>query len=126
VKKRNTVSWADVFAHEDGAFRFVGFGGWPFWVWEDGSEGAAAKGGSFSQPPILISKVPPIYPTSARASRVEGVVVLRLRIDKEGRVEKVDIVSGDPLLTQAAIDAARQCGVLNLGNWAANLRSLKR
>jgi TonB family protein len=108
VKKKNAVSWADTFAHEDGAFRFVGFGGWPFWVWGDGSEGGAPKGGSFSQPAILIAKVPPIYPPSARANRIEGFVVVRLRIDKDGRVAKVDVLNGDPLLAQAAVDAARQ------------------
>src|SRR5260370_17520468 len=64
VKKKDSVSWAYTFAHEDGAFRFVGFGAWPFWAWEDGSEGGAPKGGSFSQPAILIAKVSPIYPLS--------------------------------------------------------------
>jgi TonB family protein len=108
VRKKDSTSWADTFVHEDGAFRFLGFGAWPFWVREDGSEGRAPKGGSFSQPPILITQVSPIYPLSARASRIEGVVVVHVLIDKEGRVKKADVVDGDPLLTQAALDAVRQ------------------
>jgi len=108
VRKKDATSWADTFVHEDGEFRFLGFGAWPFWVWEDGTEGRAPKGGHFSQPPILITQVSPVYPVSARASRVEGVVVVRVLIDKEGHVKKADIVNGDPLLAQAALDAVRQ------------------
>jgi len=108
VKKKKSASWADTFTYEDGMFRFAGFGAWPFWVWEDGSEGGAPKGGHFFQPPILISQVAPIYPNSAKANRLEGVVVIHALIDKEGRVKSADIVNGDPLLTQAALDAVRQ------------------
>jgi TonB family protein len=108
VKKKSSVSWADTFAHEDGAFRFVGFGAWPFWAWEDAAEGGAPKGGSFGLPATLITQVPPLYPLSAKARGIEGVVVVRLLIDKEGRVRKAEVVNGDPLLTQAALDAVRQ------------------
>jgi TonB family protein len=108
VKKKDSASWPDMHVHEDGEFRFLGFGAWPFWVWEDGTERRAPKGGGFSQPPILITQVPPVYPLSARASRVEGVVVVRVLIDKEGRVKKADVVNCDPLLIQAALDAVRQ------------------
>ena len=108
VKKKNSVSWADTFAYEDGMFRFAGFGALPFWVWEDGSEGGAPKGGNFSEPPILITKIAPIYPLSAKASGLEGVVIIHALIDKEGRVKSADILNGDPLLAQAALDAVRQ------------------
>jgi TonB family protein len=108
VKKKESVSWADTFVHEDGTFRFLGFGAWPFWVWQDGSEGGAPKGGSFVQHPILISQVPPVYPVSARAHGIEGVVVIRVLIDKDGRVKTADVLSGDAILTQAALDAVRQ------------------
>jgi len=108
VKKKESVSWADTFVHEDGAFRFIGFGGLPFWAWEDGSEGGAPKGGSFFQPAILISRVPPIYPANAKAKGIEGVVVVHVLVDKEGRVKRADVEQGDPLLTQAAVDAVKQ------------------
>jgi TonB family protein len=108
VQRKDTSSWADTFVREDGAFRFLGFGGWPFWVWQDGTEGAAPKTGFFSTPPILISRVNPVYPPEARSKQVEGVVVVRVLVDKGGFVKNAEILKGDPLLTQAAIDAVRQ------------------
>jgi hypothetical protein len=30
-----SVSWMDSYIYQDGAFRFVGRGSWPFWQWED-------------------------------------------------------------------------------------------
>jgi len=33
---------------------------------------------------------------------------VRVRVDKDGRVKKAEVLSGDPLLTQAALDAVRQ------------------
>jgi len=108
VERRNGTSWADTFVHQDGAFRFLGFGGWPFWVWQNGTEGSAPREGRFATPPILISQVDPIYPPGARANKVGGVVVVRVRVDKNGLVEKAEVLSGDPLLAQAALDAVRQ------------------
>ncbi len=108
LKTKESQSWADTLVYEDGAFRFLGFGAWPFWVWEDGSEGEAPKGGSFSEPPTLIAQVSPVYPSSAKARGIEGVVTVLVHVDKEGRVTKADVLSGDPLLTQAALDAVRQ------------------
>jgi TonB family protein len=108
MDKKDSVSWADTFDYEDGVFRFLGFGGWPFWAWEDHSEGGAPKGGSFVRPPVLMKEVAPIYPSSARSSRLEGVVLIHALIDKEGRVKSANILDGDPLLGQAALDAVRK------------------
>ena len=108
VGPRDSTSWADTFLQQDGAFRFIGFGAWPFWVWQDGTEGAAPKAGSFSTLAVLISRVNPAYPQEAKSKKVEGNVVVRLIIDKEGSVKKADVRSGDPLLAQAALDAVRQ------------------
>ena len=108
IKKTPSTSWGETYVHQDGAFRFLGFGGWPFWVWQDGNDGHASKSGHFATSPILISRVDPIYPPGARANKIEGVVVLRIRIDKDGRVKKAEVLNGDPLLTQAALDAVRQ------------------
>jgi len=108
IKKTPGTSWGETYIHQDGAFRFLGFGGWPFWVWQNGTEGGASKAGHFGTTPILISRVDPVYPLEARAKKIEGVVVLRIRIDKDGRVKKAEVVSGDPLLSQAALDAVRQ------------------
>lgn len=56
----------------------------------------------------LINKVQPVYPVLARQARIEGVVRLRAIIDKKGAVSQLDLVSGDPLLVQPALDAVRQ------------------
>ena len=56
----------------------------------------------------LISKVEPKYPEEARRKRVSGTVRLFALIRKDGAVSGLKVVSGDPLLTQAAIDAVWQ------------------
>lgn len=53
----------------------------------------------------LISQTPPVYPPLARAARIQGDVVLDAIISKDGMVQKVDLISGHPLLVQAAEDA---------------------
>ena len=57
---------------------------------------------------MIISKVDPVYPDEARAAHVQGTVVLRAVISKEGTVEKLNVVSGPPELMVSAIDAVRQ------------------
>jgi len=56
----------------------------------------------------LISQVEPVYPELARQARIQGVVVLEAEISREGTVENLKVVTGHPLLTQAAIDAVKQ------------------
>lgn len=54
------------------------------------------------------SKVDPAYPPMAKQFKVEGVVELEAVIGETGKVEKVNIVSGNALLTRTAVDALRQ------------------
>jgi TonB family protein len=49
----------------------------------------------------------PVYPPLARSARVTGDVVLEVGIHKDGSIESVSVVSGHPLLTQAALDSAQ-------------------
>jgi len=56
----------------------------------------------------LIHDVTPVYPPEAGRARMEGVVTLIAVIGKDGRVEDVRVVSGAPLLVQAALEAVRQ------------------
>ena len=49
----------------------------------------------------------PRYPVDARAAYVQGTVVLQVTISEEGAVTDLDVISGPPLLRQAAIDAVR-------------------
>ncbi|MDR1728438.1 MAG: energy transducer TonB [Acidobacteriota bacterium] len=55
-----------------------------------------------------IQKIPPDYPEMARRARVEGEVVVKMLVDEEGGVTHCEVVSGHPLLRQAALEAARQ------------------
>jgi protein TonB len=54
---------------------------------------------------LLISKTTPAYPTIARTAGISGTVVLAATISKEGRIVNLRVVSGHPMLTQAARDA---------------------
>ena len=56
----------------------------------------------------LIHRVQPEYPQLARQARIQGVVVLRAIISREGRIENLQVLSGHPLLVPAALDAVRQ------------------
>jgi periplasmic protein TonB len=56
----------------------------------------------------IITQTRPIYPPLARQARIQGNVVLHAIIDKDGRVAQLEVVSGHPLLVQAALDAVKQ------------------
>ena len=56
----------------------------------------------------LINKVSPIYPELAIRTRTSGTVTLEALIDEEGTVTNLKILSGHPLLTEAAYSAVRQ------------------
>jgi protein TonB len=56
----------------------------------------------------LIYRVQPQYPALARQARVQGIVVLRAMISREGRIENLQVISGPPLLVKSAIDAVLQ------------------
>jgi TonB family protein len=57
---------------------------------------------------LLVTKVPPQYPPDARDQQIQGLVVMKVNIDKEGNVYKVELISGHPLLAPAAIEAVKQ------------------
>ena len=56
----------------------------------------------------LINQTRPVYPALARQARIQGNVVLHAIIDKDGKVAQLEVISGHPLLVQAALDAVRQ------------------
>ncbi len=57
---------------------------------------------------LLIRKVNPTYPPLARQARIQGTVILRAVISKDGSIENLQLVSGHPMLAPAAIEAVRQ------------------
>jgi TonB family protein len=58
--------------------------------------------------PKLIKTVWPVYPEIARQAKVEGVVILEIKTDEDGRVMATRVLRSVPLLDQAAIDAVKQ------------------
>ena len=57
---------------------------------------------------LIISKVQPDYPPMARQARVQGTVVMKAVSNQTGDVESVELLSGHPMLVQAALDAVKQ------------------
>lgn len=57
---------------------------------------------------LLIHKEEPVYPSIARAARVQGDVVLSAVIDINGQIQNLQLISGHPMLVPAAIAAVRQ------------------
>lgn len=57
---------------------------------------------------LLIRRVQPFYPSLARMSRVSGRVLIHAVIGRDGTIQNMQVVSGNPLLIQSAVDAVRQ------------------
>jgi TonB family protein len=55
-----------------------------------------------------IHEVRPVYPDVARESGIEGTVSMRVLVNKDGGVERVDVLSGEQALQNAAVAAVRQ------------------
>jgi protein TonB len=56
----------------------------------------------------LLNNVQPQYPPAARLLLIAGTVRLQAIIGKDGRVRDVQVLSGHPLLVQAALAAVRE------------------
>jgi protein TonB len=56
----------------------------------------------------LIYRVQPEYPALARLAHIQGAVLLRAMISRQGTIEDLQAVSGPPLLIKAAIEAVQQ------------------
>ena len=57
---------------------------------------------------FLVRKVQPSYPELARNARIQGPVVFEARISETGDILSLNILVGNPLLVEAAIDAVVQ------------------
>ncbi len=56
----------------------------------------------------LIRQPKPLYPPLAKAARVQGTVKFQATISKEGTIQNLQLLSGPPLLVQAAMQAVKQ------------------
>ena len=59
-------------------------------------------------PLVQTRKVDPTYPTEAKAARLQGAVVLKAKINKEGKIASLHIVSGPEMLKKEAYNAIKQ------------------
>ena len=56
----------------------------------------------------LVFSPKPLYPPLAKQARISGTVRLAAQISADGHIEDLRVVSGHPMLIQAAIEAVRQ------------------
>jgi TonB family protein len=56
----------------------------------------------------LISQPRPVYPPEAKQARIQGAVHLNAIIAKDGTIQHLEVISGEPVLVQAALDAVKQ------------------
>jgi protein TonB len=59
-------------------------------------------------PAMLLYRVEPMYPALARQIRKNGKVELRALIATDGTIQSLQVVSGDSLFVQSALDAVKQ------------------
>jgi len=69
---------------------------------------APLRVGGRVKPPKAIVQVHPEYPPLARQARVQGQVQIDAILDEQGNVVEMKVVSGPPLLYQAALDALKK------------------
>jgi len=82
--------------------------GLPFPVRAAGTAPARVRVGANVAASNLIAQVKPDYPADAKAQGITGAVTLEADINKEGKVVGLNVISGDPILAKAAMDAVRQ------------------
>jgi len=59
-------------------------------------------------PALLTHRVEPVYPILAKQLGRSGRVELRAIIATDGSIQSLQVVSGDPMFYQSALDAVRQ------------------
>jgi TonB family protein len=93
-------------------------------------ENASAQSAQTSDAPpsgvVLLKLSDPIYPRLAQQARIAGEVDLMLGIRRDGTFESAVVVSGHPMLKQAALDSAQRSQFECVGcGEAVNLYALK-
>ena len=68
---------------------------------------AVRVGGDVREPRKVVD-VAPVYPALAMKAGVQGVVIIEATIDPRGRVANTTVLSGVPLLEEAALEAVRK------------------
>ncbi len=69
------------------------------------------------------NKPPPAYPQIAKQLKVEGEVQVQVVIGEEGKVEGATAVSGNPILTKAAVDTVKDWKFTPFKNNGKNVKA---
>jgi TonB family protein len=72
------------------------------------TSGTPVRVGGNITPPKRTKQVNPEYPEIAKSAKVQGVVIMEIVVDEQGRVAEARVLRSIPLLDQAALDAVRQ------------------
>ena len=56
----------------------------------------------------ILTKVPPVYPDEAKAKHIDGTVVMRAVIGRDGNIANLTVISGPEELRSSAVDAVSQ------------------
>lgn len=56
----------------------------------------------------LVRQVRPTYPPLARQARIQGKVMLKAVIGRDGKIQELEVISGHPLLIPNALNAVKQ------------------
>ena len=76
-------------------------------LWEKATPTPVRVGGRI-RPPKAITQVRPNYPPLPRQAHIQGQVQIDAILDGQGNVIDMKVVSGPPLLYQAALDALKK------------------
>lgn len=76
------------------------------------SSSAQAQGAQTILPaapvPHVVKQTSPVYPPIAKAAHVSGEVKLQIQVDTDGRVTIAKVISGPPMLVEAAEECVKQ------------------
>jgi TonB family protein len=81
---------------------------------QDTTSGATPQSGV-----VLVKLSPPVYPPLARQARINGDVVVKVSVRRDGSIESVELFKGHPMLAPSALESARHSTFGCLGCEAA-------
>jgi protein TonB len=61
-----------------------------------------------SSEPVVLHRVEPEYPKAAMQAGIHGPVIVQIAVGQDGSVVGASVISGDPALSSAALNAVRQ------------------
>jgi TonB family protein len=79
----------------------------PDWASQDASDPPLRVGGTI-KPPVKLKSVNAVYPIDAQEAKVQGVVIIEARIERDGTVGRARVLRSIPMLDDAAVEAVRQ------------------